>query len=282
MGLLSQEERKVKMSKLLIKINDDKELTYDTDGFILGLNNYSICFSKYYDIDQIKKIKDTYKDKEIFVSLNRNIFNDELNDYKKILGILDDLGLNGIIVSDISALTYKLKTPIILDQYHLNNSYLSINHYACNGCSGVFLTNDITGDEIKEIRKNTNALLFKEVLGLEHLSTSVRKLVSNYLEFINSDKKSSRYFIKEPKSDCYYNVIEDYFGTHIFGNKVLNLLNYNIDVNYLVVDSFLLDKDNFKMVLDSYLSGNKIDNNLFEFYDGFYNKKTIYKVKNNE
>ena len=37
MGLLSQEERKIKMSKLLIKINDDKELTYDTDGFILGL-----------------------------------------------------------------------------------------------------------------------------------------------------------------------------------------------------------------------------------------------------
>ena len=52
--LLSQEERKVKMSKLLIKINDDKELTYDIDGFILGLNNYSICFYKYYDIDQIK------------------------------------------------------------------------------------------------------------------------------------------------------------------------------------------------------------------------------------
>ena len=67
--LLSQEERKVKMSKLLIKINDDKELTYDTDGFILGLNNYSICFSKYYDIEQLKKIKNTYKDKEIFVSL---------------------------------------------------------------------------------------------------------------------------------------------------------------------------------------------------------------------
>ena len=142
------------MSKILLKINDVKELSYEADGYILGIDKYSFLFGKTFNIDEIKKIKDDLKGKEIFVSFNRVIFNSELEDYKKKLKKVDSLGIAGIIVGDIAALTYDIKTNVILDQMHLNNSFYAINHYYNNGVYGTVLTNDITLSEINDIKKN--------------------------------------------------------------------------------------------------------------------------------
>ena len=129
------------MNNILLKVNKDINLyPNETDGFmgyILGVEDYSICFGTSYTIDEIKEIKNKYTNKKIFVSLNRVIFNNELNDYKKVLLELDNIGLDGIIVGDIAALTYNLSTNIILDQLHLNNSFLTVKHYSNNGVSGI-------------------------------------------------------------------------------------------------------------------------------------------------
>lgn len=273
------------MSKTLIKINDDLELNYNCDGFIIGMEGYSISFDNVYNIEEIKKIVNNNPDKDIFVAFNRMIFNSELSMYKETLLKIDKVSLKGIIVNDIAALTYNLNNNVILDQKHLNNSYLSINHYINNGVKGAILTNDITIDEISEIKANTKAILFKQVFGLPHLSTSVRRLVTNYLDYFKIDKKSKLYYICENNSDKYYHVKEDYFGTHIYGDKVLNILDKNIDVDYVILDSYLLNKENFKEVFNMYMNKeidmNKI-NDMFTCDDGFINRKTVYKVKNNE
>lgn len=274
------------MSKVLLKINDEKELTYPADGYILGMDIFSYLFEITFSVETIKKIKEENKEKEIYVSVNRMIFNDELDNYKKILHELDDLGLNGIIIGDIAALTYNLKTNIILDQMHLNNSYYTINHYKDNGVSGVVLTNDITLDDINIIHDNTNALLFKQVFGYPHLSTSNRRLVTNYLTHFNLENESKSYEINERNSDSYYKVIEDDFGTHILGDKPLSLLGVydKLNVDYAIIDGYLLG--NIKMVLDSFLNEDltKVSEieGLYNTNDGFINKETIYKVKNDE
>ena len=46
------------MSKILLKINDVKELSYEADGYILGIDKYSFLFGKTFNIDEIKKIDD--------------------------------------------------------------------------------------------------------------------------------------------------------------------------------------------------------------------------------
>lgn len=271
------------MSKILLKINNDDELTYPADGYVLGIEGFSQLFNKTYNVNQIKEIKNN-TDKEIYVSFNRIIFNDELEEYKKLLLNIDKLGLNGIIVGDIAPLTYNLSTNIILDQMHLNNSYYSINHYYNNGVSGIVLTNDITLDEINEISDNTKCTLFKQVFGYPHLSTSKRRLVSNYLESFKIDNKSSIYEIKEDKSDNYYKVVEDDFGTHILGDKPLNLLNYHLNVDYLIIDGFNID--NIKEVLEIFINNDVTKkeylDNKYNATDGFINTKTIYRVKKDE
>lgn len=278
------EEGRRKMSKILLKINDVKELSYEADGYILGIDKYSFLFGKTFNIDEIKKIKDALKKKEIFVSFNRVIFNDELEDYKMKLKEVDDLGINGILVGDIAALTYDIKTNVILDQMHLNNSFYAINHYYNNGVYGTVLTNDITLSEINDIKKNTKSTLFKQVFGYPHLSTSKRKLISNYKEYFNINDASSIYEISEKNSNNIYKIIEDNFGTHILGDKVLNLLSFDIDVDYKIVDGFMLG--DVKKVLEIFMNNKKDKNDwINDTYNanyGFINKETIYRVKKDE
>lgn len=278
------EEGRRKMSKILLKINDVKELSYEADGYILGIDKYSFLFGKTFNIDEIKKIKDDLKGKEIFVSFNRVIFNSELEDYKKKLKKVDSLGIAGIIVGDIAALTYDIKTNVILDQMHLNNSFYAINHYYNNGVSGSVLTNDITLSEINDIKKNTKSVLFKQVFGYPHLSTSKRRLISNYKEYFNINDTSSIYEISEKNSNNIYKIIEDNFGTHILGDKVLNLLSFDIDVDYKIVDGFMLG--DVKKVLEIFMNNKKDKNDwINDTYNanyGFINKETIYRVKKDE
>lgn len=272
---------------MLIKINKEEELLYPANGYILGIRNYSICFGKTFNLDEIKEIKVKNKNKKIFVSLNRLIFNDELKEYKNTLEKLDDMNLDGIIVGDIAALTYGLKTNIILDQMHLNNSSYSIKHYFDNDVSGFVLTNDITLDEINKIKENNkNVILFKQVFGLPHLSTSRRKLVSNYLNYFKLKTNGNIFEMKENNKDDSYYIFEDYFGTHILSKCPLNLLKYInlLDVDYFIFDSFLLNTSKF--VYDAFytknLSLDKKINDTFNANEGFINKETIYKVKKND
>lgn len=272
------------MKKVLLKINHESELTYPSDGYVLGINDFSYLFEKSFSVDEIKKIKENNPDKLIFVSFNKIIFNDELCEYKKALKEVDELTVDGIIIGDIAALTYELNTNIILDQMHLNNSYYTINHYFNNGVSGVVLSNDITKDEISSIRENTKAILFKQVFGYTHLSTSNRFLITNYLKHFNICNKSFSYEICENNSNDYYKVIEDNFGTHILSSKPLNLLGYDIDVDYEIVDGYLINdiKDVLVAFYKNDVSKKEDIDKKYNADSGFISKETIYKVKNDE
>ena len=85
--------------KTLIKVNSIDELKLDADGYILGFNDFCLSFEKTFSIDEIKSIVKEYSEKEIFVSLNKMIFNNELSLYKSILFELDKLPLKGIIIN---------------------------------------------------------------------------------------------------------------------------------------------------------------------------------------
>lgn len=284
---LYPERIKINMKKILVKVNSLDDLKYPAHGFILGVLDYSFLYEKAFSLSEIENIKNQSKNKEIYVELSAIIKNNKVDDYKTILKKLDSMNLNGIIVSDIAALTYNLNTPIILNQLHLNNSSLTINHYYNNRVNGIILTNDITLDEINYIRNNTKSILYKEVFTYPHLSTSLRRLVSNYKEYFNIDDNNNSYYISEDDKD-YYSIVEDNYGTHILGSKVLNLFDMvdDINVDYIILNSYMLNKENFKEVVNIFINNDKnkasIIKDLFDTSEGFINKKTIYKVKNNE
>ena len=81
--------------KLLImpkSIDQIESLIEDIDGVIVGIKDLSINQPAYFTLDEIKKINEIIKNngKEIFVSLNKNMFNKELEILEYTLLQLDN------------------------------------------------------------------------------------------------------------------------------------------------------------------------------------------------
>ena len=87
-----------------------------------------------------------------------------------------------------------------------------------------------------------------------------------------------------------YPIIDNNIGTSVYSSNILNGIktSLNIDVEYIVLNSFDIELDNFISVIEMFKSVNKVNvleyeariNKLFRNVDnGFLNTKTIYKVK---
>ena len=62
------------MTKLMY-IPNKKELNNDVDAYLLGIENLSVNMPIYFTLDEIKNIN---IDKEIFISLNKNMHSSDL------------------------------------------------------------------------------------------------------------------------------------------------------------------------------------------------------------
>ena len=106
---------------------------------------------------------------------------------------------------------------------------------------------------------------------------SRRYLVSNYLKYIGEDNDGYEYHIISD-TDKKYLIEEEKYGTTIYTEKPINLLNYLDklkDIDYLVLKSNKINNDEFNKMVDKFINHERIDNE----YIGFFKTKTIYKVK---
>ena len=75
-----------------------------------------------------------------------------------------------------------------------------------------------------------------------------------------------------------YPISEEEFGTTIYTKSVINLINQIDklnDIDYLVIDGNRIDNHELNIVVDKFISRDKMD----DCYLGFFDTKTIYKVK---
>ena len=281
--------------KLLImpRIDQAVSLIEHIDGMIVGLKNMSVNMPSYYSYDEIVRFVNIAKkfNKEIFVSLNKNMFNEDLKYLKETLIKLDDLKLNGILYYDISIVNIKkeekLVTPLVWNQEHLTTNYLTSNFWYEHGAKYTMLSSEITLDEVKEIEKEAKAKLMLPVFGYLPMFVSRRHLVKNYLETFNlEDNSKINYIEKEGKI---YPIIDNEEGTIAYSSKCLNgiLETLKLDIDYIVLNSFNINDKVFRDVVFMYSVVN--DTNALEFKEkieemldtdlGFLYKETVYKVK---
>ena len=91
--------------KLLVSLNNkniDDYLNY-TNSFILGLKDFSINYLEF-DLNEIKELLNNYKNIEVFVSLNCNYFNKDLEELEKNIIELSKLPIKGIMFYDLAVL----------------------------------------------------------------------------------------------------------------------------------------------------------------------------------
>ena len=96
------------------------------DSFIFGLKNYSSGYNNEITIEDIKEIREFYTG-ELFIAINKNIFNRELDELESIMKELDELNISGILFYDLSILSIKkrlgLSVPLVWNQTHMVTNY---------------------------------------------------------------------------------------------------------------------------------------------------------------
>ena len=276
--------------KLLGVIRDDNYLEYlDTgiDGVILPLENFSVDYFKYYSIFDIREYRKN-TDKLLFVVINKMIFNSELEDLLKILKELENIKVDGVFFYDLAVFSlvkeHNLNLNLIYNGTFMVTNSDTTNLYYDLGVKGVYLSNEITKDEVLNIRSNTKSDLFILLLGNPVVAMSRRSLLTSY--FLNKNKsKSNLITIKEPKSGQEFLVKEDSNGTTFFYNKRLNLSNVykelkDSGINYGIIEQGDYDSNQYKELINAFVNFNKkkIDE-LAGHNRGFLYRETIYKVK---
>ena len=239
-------------------INDLKDLGVN---LAFPLKSFSVGFTRYFDINEIPEDSYLYINKLLD---NKDINTlDELLSHKSIKGIIfDDLGIIDI------ANKYSLE-KIIYMPHQLTNSK-SINAMLPYVDSLVIPT-DITKNEIEYILNNANKPLVIFGFGYVSIMYSRRKLLSNYQEFHSLPKENSLLISEQNKNII---TIESEDGTVLYDTPCTKNFEFNTNKNvkYVLINSlFINDTELIKLI--------KTNNTDINSYDGFLNKKTIYKLK---
>lgn len=285
--------------KLLVGLNTRNILDYlnYTNSFIIGLKDFSINYQEY-SIDEIKELRKDYPNIEIFVSINKNIFNSDLTSLEKALFELSKIAINGIIFYDLSILSIvkknNLNLPLVWAQEHMTTNYNTCNYYYNKGVEYAYLSSEITVDEIKEIKEKSDIKLISFFFGYPDVSFSKRMLLTNYFLYHHLNKQRNWYKIKSDDNNSYF-IKENDLGTRILYGKVMNGIKPFYDlkdtVDYGILNEELMDHDVFLKGLAIFrdLNNGKMalteaNEKIIDLVDSddtvFYYKKTIYKVKN--
>ena len=282
------------MSKIIIIPNnkDCIESILNTDKYlILGIEGYSInTFNLEYD--EIVKYVD--RSNNIFLSLNKNISNDKIDDLEELLISISKLNIKGLFYYDVAIVSIvnrlNLNINLVWSSEHYTTNYFTINYWNNYGVKSVFLSNEITVEEIEDIKNNTKVELIGQLFGYIPMYASKRHAVKNYLNHFNLDLNSNKYYLF--KEDKKYSIVDNNDGTVIYTNFILNglreYLNLNSVLDYVLINGYEIETDKLLNVVNIFSKVNKdninvLDKEIMIMFDnlekGFLHEETIYRVK---
>lgn len=283
--------------KLLIECSSKENLyTNKTDGIILPLEGFSVESKCFFSMTEIKDIKDK-SSCMVFVKVNKNFMNEEIDDLKKILQELDNCGVDGVFFYDLAVLEIKnelnLQLPLVWNQTHMVNNYKTCDYYYSKGVSYALVGKEITLEEIKEIVQNSHISVMVEVVSKPSVAFSKRKLITHYYQDLGKAKKNDM-IIHERGTNQDYELFENQDGTSFFldivtnGTSVIKDL-FDIDTPFIIMREYGLENIFSQLIQDTmnYISTGCKDSSYVEKYKmigdstNFFFRKTIYKVKKN-
>ncbi len=285
------------MSNIIVIPNNKENINSILDtgsNILIGIEGYSINTLNL-NIEDIKSLLNI--NTNIFISLNKNISNDKLDDVEKLLIDIEKMNIKGLFYSDVAIVSIvtrlNLNINLIWANEHLTTNYFTINYWSNYGVNGVFLSNEITKDEIAEIIDNTYSMVIVQLFGFIPMYASKRHAIKNYLNHFKIDLNSSRYYLfKENKK---YPIIDNEDGTIIYTNFILNGLKEYLELkdklDYVLINGYSIDDNNLLKVIDCFKKIDLenidiLDNEILNMFDnldkGFLYEETIYRVKKND
>ncbi|MEG1987471.1 MAG: U32 family peptidase [Bacilli bacterium] len=283
-----------------------EQLNLGVKSFLFGVKDFSINANNALTLDDIISFRKEYPNIELFLSMDKNLFNNELELTRELLVKFNELEIAGIFFYDQAILNIwqelALTVPLVWNQTHLVTNYNTCNYYSELGVKYGLLANEITLEEMLEIRSKSKLLLMVNLLGYPVMAHSKRKLLTNYFNYTKSFQEDRIYTLKEPNKDDKYLIKENNIGTCLYNGLLFHatssLFDYvKQDFAYGIIYMENISSSKINEVITIYqeiLKGNtyssleqaeliRVVNNILESNNtGFLYKKTIYKVKRND
>mgnify|MGYP003293221792 CR=1 FL=1 len=147
------------MSNFAVVPNNKKDINLildkDVKGVILGVSGLSI-YPFELEVEDIIEIANN-TDKEIIIAMNKMIHNNDLEVIRSVLNKIKNSKISKIMFYDLGIFNIckdmNVDKELILSQEHLNASICSNNFYYDMGIRGSYITSDITGEELLEIKE---------------------------------------------------------------------------------------------------------------------------------
>ena len=282
--------------KILVEYSHKKAISSSIDGIILPLQDYSVESMNFYSMREIEEICKN-SSVSVYVKVNKNFMNEEIDSLKEVLIRLDELKVAGVFFYDLAVLELKrelnLQLPLIWNQTHMVNNYRTCNYYYSRGVKYALLGKEITLEEILEIAKKSDISTMVEVVSKPSVAFSKRKLLTNYYTDAKEDVQKELTVLERGTNEKYH-LYENQDGTSFFldvitnGTGVISDL-YHGGVDFIILREYGLEDCFDELITDtySYVQSGCVDSSYVEKYKklgdstNFFFKKTIYKVKKN-
>ena len=188
------------------------------------------------------------------VTVNTMPRNDEIVRLPEYLELLDDAGVDALIVADLGAFTLAGKYAPHCERH--TSTQQSIANYVCAqawfdlGAKRVVLARECSLEEIRAIRQKVDPALEIETFGHGAMcvSYSGRCLLSNYMTGRDSNRgacaQPCRYqyaLVEEKRPGEYFPVYEDEKGTYIMNSRDMCMIDHLPDLIAAGVDSVKIE-----------------------------------------
>lgn len=263
------------------------KLYKNADAFLFGIKKLSSFQTKEITIKKLTRIVNKYKNKEIFVSIDKNIFNKDLELLEQSLIAISKLNIKGLFFYDLAVLylveKLKLNIPLIWNQDFLTTNHETCSFYEKQNVKGVKISSVLTTNEIIEISEKTKLTTFVDIFGYQLMAFSNRKLITNYFSYINKKNiRKNNYIIERNKK---YLIKENTSGTMFISDYILNgysKIEKLKNIDYLIANEFMINHFKFNQtinILKNQDNKDKLQDLYKNLSTGFFDQKTIYKVK---
>ena len=217
-------------------------LIYGADAVYLGGEQFGLRkAAKNFNLDQIEEgVNFAHKrGKNVYVTLNIIPHNEDLVGLGEYVHNLNDLNVDGVIVSDPGVFSIVRREtpnlPIHLSTQASATNYETIKFWYDLGIKRIVVARELSLKEIKEIigRMPKDLEIEAFVHGAMCISYSGRCLLSNYMANRDSNRgecahpcRWKYYLMEEKRPGEYFPVYENEKGTFIFNSKDLCMLNH--------------------------------------------------------
>jgi len=282
--------------KLLLVKHKKDFYSDNVNGYIVPLKGFSVSYPVKYSLEEVEELANS--DKEIFVVVNKNITNSEIPLLEETLKKLSNIKISGVLFYDLSVLSINrrldLKLPLVWNQTHMVTNYNTVQYYYNKGVPGALFSNEITLEEMLEIKKRVDSKILVNVVFQPVVSFSKRHLIENYYRSSERKKQQDNILVHEKISEQDYIVTEEEEGTTFVSSSIVNgtrpllsMIDSKFDYGIIDIrenlkeDGILQLIDNVNCILNGDTSEEilqKIESQIGN-HTGFFYKKTIYKVK---